>query len=99
MEFLIGLAVVWLVGVIIWTRGYLRRRCGVDYGWFRTISIWEPGAIRAVLVGITWPVTIFLATNPAPCHHRSHELARAEARARFEAEEQQLQRARRLEGH
>jgi len=92
VEIGIGVFLVWAVAGAIWTRVYFRRRCGFTF----QSGLWgflPPGQFMAVLVGLLWPVTIFLKWRPEPCRHRSHVLERERLRERYAAEDAQIEAA------
>lgn len=96
MEWAIGAAIVWLLGGIIWSRIYFRRRHGTRFV-NGLAGVFEPGELVAIFIGMSWPITIFTHQSPAWCDHRSHILERSEMRASYEAEDERYEQARREE--
>lgn len=71
--FFVSLLVVHLVGTRVTARRYFARRHGVS------LEKGEQGMLGAVLVGMAWPVSIFLESTRRPerCNHHRHILQNA----------------------
>jgi hypothetical protein len=82
--FTLILVIVYLVGLRVVGRRYFARRHGLL--WRRG----DIGGMRAALVGMAWPVTVWLPTvrQPELCSHHNHVLQRNQLRAEIEMVEQ-----------
>ena len=70
--FIAALVIAHLVGVRIVARRYFARRHGVSF------EQGEVGTMRAVWVGVCWPIAIWLPAvrHPRRCTHHRHVLER-----------------------
>lgn len=91
---LIAVFVIYLLGGILWTRLWFRRRCGVRFQ-SGTHGLFVTGQATALFAGLAWPVTMFTSWRPDPCNHRSHVLERHELVEQYERENARTEAAQR----
>jgi hypothetical protein len=82
--FTLILLAVYVIGLRVVARRYYARKHGI------LLSVGGVGAMRAALVGMAWPVTMWLAEvrNPPRCSHHNHVLERNRLRAEIELVEE-----------